>query len=167
MKRHRIHIGNQEGSMLVISMLILVLLTLLGVSASTNTAVELKIADNDRSHKINVYRAESAAMMAAQRMENTTNVMTLIDLSENWLQPADFLKSPNPNIQSATVWDATNNTSAQGMDGNNRYLVVYRGVSTGSSLDMSGSTLHEYELYGRSVSRRGTAIVQLGYKKRF
>jgi len=165
MKRHRIHIANQDGSMLVISMLILVLLTLLGVSASTNTEVELKIADNDRSHKINVYRAESGAMLAAQQMENETNITNLINLTPNWLQPTNFLESND--IYSHTIWAAANNTSAQGMDTNNRYLVVYRGIASGSSLDMSASTLHEYALYGRSDSRRGTAIVQLGYKKRF
>jgi hypothetical protein len=167
MRRHRIHIANQEGSMLVIAMLILVLLTLLGVSASTNTEVELRIADNDRSHKINVFRAESGAMLAAQQMENETNIANLINLTPNWLQPESFLDPPNPDIQSATVWDPANNTSAQGMDANSKYLVVYRGVASGSSLDMSTSTLHEYALYGRSDSRRGTAIVQLGYKRRF
>jgi Tfp pilus assembly protein PilX len=161
MKRHKTHIANQDGSML----LILVLLTLLGVSASTNTEVELKIADNDRSHKINVYRAESGAMLAAQQMENETNMMNLINLTPNWLQPTNFFDSNN--IQSTTVWDPANNTSAQGMDGSNRYLAVYIGVASGSSLDMSASTLHEYALYGRSDSRRGTAIVQVGYKKRF
>jgi hypothetical protein len=100
-------------------------------------------------------------------MENETNVMNLINFTQTWLRPEGFLDPPNPDIQSQTVWDPANNTSAEGMDGNNRYLVVYRGVASGSSLDMSGSTLHEYALYGRSDSRRGTAIVQLGYKRRF
>jgi type IV pilus assembly protein PilX len=164
MKRHRIHIANQEGSMLVIAMLILVLLTLMGISASTNTEVELKIADNDRSHKINVFRAESGAMLAAQQMENITNIADLINLTPTWLQPTNFLDSNN--IQDQTTWTSASNSEI-GMDANNRYLVVYRGVASGSSLDMSASTLHEYALYGRSDSRRGTAIVQLGYKKRF
>jgi type IV pilus assembly protein PilX len=165
MRNQGIHIDNQDGSMLVISMLILVLLTLVGVSASTNTEVELRIADNDRSHKINVYGAESGAMLAAQQMENETNITNLRDLTPAWLQPRTFLDSDD--IHSPTIWASANNTSEQGMDANNRYLALYRGVASGSSLDMSASTLHEYALYGRSESRRGTAIVQLGYKKRF
>ena len=94
MKRHRIHIANQDGSMLVIAMLILVLLTLLGVSASTTTEVELKIADNDRSHKINVFRAESGAMLAAQQMENETNMTNLINLHQLASTGTNFLDSP-------------------------------------------------------------------------
>ncbi len=87
--------------MLVIAMLILVLLTLLGVSASTTTEVELKIADNDRSHKINVFRAESGAMLAAQQMENETNMTNLINLTPNWLQPERTSSIRQSDIQSA------------------------------------------------------------------
>jgi Tfp pilus assembly protein PilX len=166
MKSYRTRIDNQDGSMLVISMLILVLLTLLGISASTNTEVELKIADNDRSHKMNVYQAESVAMLAAQLMENETNEANLINCTWNWLHPKEFLQTNT--IQSSTVWaPANNNFATDTMDAHTRYLAVYNGIASGSSLDMSGSTVHEYSLYGRSDSRRGTAIVQLGYKKRF
>ena len=37
----------------------------------------------------------------------------------------------------------------------------------GSSLDMEGTRLHHFEIYGRSDMNRGTVIVQIGYRKRF
>lgn len=50
---------NEEGSVLVVALLILVLLTIIGISATTTTNIELQIAGNEKFHKIAFYHADS------------------------------------------------------------------------------------------------------------
>jgi len=56
---------NEDGSVLVIALIILVLLTLLGISATTTSQIEIQIAENERSHKIAFYAAEAAGAYVA------------------------------------------------------------------------------------------------------
>lgn len=48
----------EDGFILVITMLILVVLSIIGISATNLTELELKIAGNDRVHKETFYRAD-------------------------------------------------------------------------------------------------------------
>ena len=50
---------NEEGSVVIVALLILVFLTLIGISATTTTQIELQIAGNEKSHKIAFYNADS------------------------------------------------------------------------------------------------------------
>ena len=50
---------NDDGSALVYALLILVLLTVLGLSSSRTTVSELKISGNDKLHKIAFFAADS------------------------------------------------------------------------------------------------------------
>ncbi len=43
---------NEEGSMMVIALLVLVILTLIGTTIATTSRVEIQIAGNERFHKI-------------------------------------------------------------------------------------------------------------------
>ena len=51
--------GNEEGSVLLVALLIMVLLTLIGIAATTTTNIELEISGNEKTHKIAFYRADS------------------------------------------------------------------------------------------------------------
>ncbi|UCF83665.1 MAG: hypothetical protein JSV50_21290 [Desulfobacteraceae bacterium] len=51
---------NENGSVLVVALLILVLLTIIGISAMSTTNVELKISGNEKSYKMALYAAEAA-----------------------------------------------------------------------------------------------------------
>jgi hypothetical protein len=50
---------NEEGSALVVALLFLVLLTIMGISASTTSEIELNIAANQKTHKIAFHNADS------------------------------------------------------------------------------------------------------------
>jgi len=56
---------NEDGSVLVIALIMMGLLILLGVSASTTTEIEIQIAGNERSHGIAFYAAETAGAYVA------------------------------------------------------------------------------------------------------
>jgi len=60
MKKRISILKNEDGSALLISLLILLLLTLLGIFATNTTNIEIQIAGNDKLHKLGFYAAEAA-----------------------------------------------------------------------------------------------------------
>jgi hypothetical protein len=54
------HIINEKGSVIVVAILILALLTIIGIAAMSTTNVELKISANEKSYKMALYAAEAA-----------------------------------------------------------------------------------------------------------
>lgn len=59
MKRIVDSIANDRGSALVIALLVLVLLTLMGISATTTSTIEVQMAGNEKFHDLAFYAAES------------------------------------------------------------------------------------------------------------
>ncbi len=86
MKIRRINrLSNEDGSILVITLLMLAFLSILGVSATTTSTIEVQIAGNDRTFKQNFYKAEGGAMEAATRLENETDTNVLINRTPIYL----------------------------------------------------------------------------------
>lgn len=164
MRKHCMLKG-EDGSILAVALMILVLLTVLGISATRTTEIELQIAQNENMFKQNLYLAECAAMAGAQMMENETDITKLKTLSLNWLHSS----LPDTDIRSDTNWSPSNNNSNQILDETTRYLAVYQGIASGSSLDIGGqsTSLHQYVIYGCSTKNHGEALVEVGYRKRF
>ena len=52
-------LNNQDGSVLVLALILLVLLTLMGLSTINTSTIEVKIADNEQRHKIGLYAADA------------------------------------------------------------------------------------------------------------
>jgi len=50
---------DQEGSVLVVALMMLVLLTIMGVSATTTSDIEVQVAGNERFYKVAFYNADS------------------------------------------------------------------------------------------------------------
>ena len=67
---HRHIVANDEGFVLVASLLMITVLTLVGVLSIHTTTFEVQISGNDRVAKVNFYEAESAAIAGAQDMYN-------------------------------------------------------------------------------------------------
>ena len=51
---------NEDGSAIILALMILVLLTVIGIAGSNSTRTEMKIASNDKLNKITFYAAEAA-----------------------------------------------------------------------------------------------------------
>jgi len=60
---------NEQGSILIIVLITLVLLTMMGISVTRSTSVELQIAGNEKYHKIAFYAAEAARGYVVQKPE--------------------------------------------------------------------------------------------------
>lgn len=52
-------ISDENGSMMVVALLVLVILTLVGITAATTAKVEVQIAGNQKFHKIAFHHADS------------------------------------------------------------------------------------------------------------
>ncbi len=63
------YIINEDGSVMVVSILILALLTIIGIAAMSTTNVELKISSNEKSYKMALYAAEAARGYVAKTPE--------------------------------------------------------------------------------------------------
>ncbi len=60
---------NEDGSVMVVAILILALLTIIGIAAMSTTNVELKISGNEKSYKMALYAAEAARGYVAKTPE--------------------------------------------------------------------------------------------------
>ncbi len=62
-------IDNQSGSVLVVALMILVLLTVIGITASTTTNIEIQVANNEKLYKTAFYAADGGAEAAHELLE--------------------------------------------------------------------------------------------------
>jgi len=60
---------NERGSALVVALLMLVVLTLIGISASTTATFELQISGNDKLYKMAFYQADGGTEAGAELIE--------------------------------------------------------------------------------------------------
>ncbi len=151
---------DKGGSVLVLGMLMLVLLSLLGIAVVTTSTIEIQVAANERFYKENLYEAEAGAIEAAQSLENSD----LKNIPPAWLQGIGGINEANDMFRE-TFWSNTAVPSA-GL-ATARLSAAFQGYAPGSSLDVSSSRVHLYSVYGRSNRNNGNAIVRVHYRKPF
>ena len=162
-------LNNEDGSVLILALIMLVLLTLIGISATTTSTIENKIAGNERVYKQNLYAAEAATMHCAQDMEGVPDPKTA---PPPYLHPKDAILPDNYDTTIRDIdWWTTGTNSAGSIDGNTRFLASSLGLAggaQGSSLDMTISNVHAYSVYGRCMPpNSGPTIIEIGYRKAF
>ncbi len=168
-KRNTVEIvTNQDGSILMITMMILVLVTLIGFSALNSTNTELDISFNDRCFKQNLYLAEAVVVEVGQVLETEVDSANLQPATAPGTTGYKVVNSDDFNPLSGDWDDLNSSTSDIFQDGLLRYSVVFEGVAPGESLDMSQpSTLWQYAVFGRSQQCGGRLDVVVGYRKRY
>jgi Tfp pilus assembly protein PilX len=164
-------IGNEEGSVLVLALIMLVLLTLLGIAATRTSEIEIQIAGNERTYKLNFFSADGAVMECCQRVDNGGTEMTAM----NGTQPNWMIDLNNKNVSGVTVpytdditnaanW--TNDFSQKSSLGSDiRFMAFFDGTAAGSALDMTETIIYEYRGFGRSEQRNGVCVIGVGFRK--
>ena len=171
------NLNNEKGSAIVIALIVLVMLTIIGTVSTSNTVFELQIVRNEAIYRRNFYRAESAIVEAAQRLE-TSNAADSLPISTpyNWLNnavvapdmyvyvgglavadmdswkqdtdPPVWIDPPNWTPDGNTKSAASNNMDDPADQRNNtRYTAICDGIAAGSSLSMTNGS----NLYAYSV----------------
>lgn len=153
-------IKNEDGSAIILALVMLMLLTLIGTSANNTATIEIQIAGNDRDYKQRFYMAEATSMEALQIISDITDTSQLQPAGGT--APSYIVES---SLDSYSALSAVGQTSA--IDADTLYAVRAKGIAPGSSLDMSNPTqLYEYEVHGMSEDR-GYAHVEIGFRRRF
>jgi len=174
---------NEDGTILVISLIVLALASMIGIAATMTASIELQISGNDMHYAENFYRAEAAVMAGASAIEESVtsvlkagNYKAEGETGDEITLATEALLPDSVDIANDANWatgvgsaDAPNALSAEGY--NARFLPVQKPPS--GSLDMTASTqIYEFTIYGRSIlqtasKRLGEVIVEVGYRKRF
>lgn len=69
-------LSRDDGFVLITALLVMLVLTLIGISTTINTSQELRIAGNDKLHKQTFYAAEAGAILGAEVLEQNLNCVT-------------------------------------------------------------------------------------------
>jgi type IV pilus assembly protein PilX len=157
-------LNNQQGSALIIVLIVMAVLTLVGLSAINTATVENKIVRNERIYQENFYLAESSVNEAAQKIENETDRDNLLPSSAAWISD----DSSGLDFKDPGSWMSDNSEQAA-ISNQALYSTVSKGVHKGSSLDIgdTNTRLYEYAVFGHGQSQNGSVIVEIGYLKRF
>jgi hypothetical protein len=155
MSTSRLHGKQQDGSVMVVAILILALLTIIGIAAMSTTRVELKISGNEKSYKMALYAAEAARGYVAKTPD--------LYGSDN-MTVGQGLNFPDENDPSVVV----QLSSTQSFSG----TVEYTGVSTpprGSGTQVQTFKAHQYKMtckgYGpaKAESQIQAGFYRVGY----
>ena len=170
---------NEDGSVLIISILILVALTLIGISATTTSTIEIQIARNERLHKLTFYAADGGTEAGQELLEQ--NICCPGGFTANYDDRAKIGDSIIVEASSLAFWQ---NTSASIPSDTNRdfYLSADYGhtnltvggetvTSTGSALQMAagyegkakgsaGGGAHMlYDIYSQHIGRANSESI--------
>lgn len=169
-------LNNEEGFVLVLSLMVLVVLTLLGITASRTSIIEVQIAGNDNKLKMDFYKAESAAHEMAQRLENEDNSERLKAARTPfvWLSASDI----DPQTKKEKLLDGGNwqhKSSESVLAGVDPHVSVEMAAldygvvkgEKGTSLKISESRVYFYKLIGKTTRDGREKMIELGYKKRY
>ena len=169
MKKMISNLKNEEGSVIIMALIILVALTMIGIVSTDNTVVELQIVRNETIYRQNFYRAESAVIDGAQVMEDRTLTMPP---STPWIQT----KATALNMEDVSNWDKTVGTGNAQLSNNmnnpltneTSYAAIFI-KKVGSKKMTNKKSLYLYHVYGLSdsTSGQGRSMIRMGYNKRF
>ncbi len=162
---------NEDGAMLIMaSVMILILLTIISISASRTANTEIQIASNEYFYQKNFYCAEGAAIETIDRMEQLVSLDTkdhdwLMNETEDVDNDSNLFGFWNLNDDEREDSDAIPEASSV-CSSHAELMSVHNGVLSGSSLDMSKPTKHVFSIYGQS-NDRGLAMIKVGYTKAY
>lgn len=161
-------INNEQGFVLVASLMILLVLMIIGIAATNTTTIELQISGNDKLAKQNFYAAESAAYEGAQRLENegTSDQLRPSRSDFSWLLEADKVDF----LVDELKWQATPANFVSALDGDMSLVAISLGRVKGknaTTLKITAPAVYGYSLLGRSTKSNSQKIIEIGYRKRF
>jgi Tfp pilus assembly protein PilX len=160
-------IENEKGSAIVVGLMILMVVTIIGVSATNTTTVEQQIVRNDGIYKQNLYLAEAAAQEGIQRIWNMSrsDPFQLERKAPAWLNDADMSDISNWDDDGA---DGDDTALVSSTDTDASLAVTAAGIAEGGSLDISNETnAYDFAVFGLGNRNNGRVFIQIGYRERF
>lgn len=147
----------EQGSVLVVALVMIILLSIIGISASRTTSTELLIAENEKSHKTAFYAAEAARGYVARKT---------ILYGLNNITVGGSIDFPNP-LDSAEEY-LLSTSPKQTFKGDVEYLGSFP-VPRGKGFEVGKFQAHKYKMtcygYGSSnaQSKVETGFFRVGF----
>jgi len=159
MKKDNI-LNSEEGSVLVVALMLLVLLTGIGITAATNTDIELQIAGNEKLQKMAFYAADGGTETGIGLLESNieSRGFSASSVGTTTIYDTEFYTNEESSTESDNVPSDTNrDVSIPDVGGGNVYLKIYGDteLSTGSALQLAAG----YEGKGKGVAGGGAYMV--------
>jgi hypothetical protein len=149
--------NNEKGSILLISLLILILLTIIGIAATNTSRIEILISGNDKLHKMTFNEADGGAEVGIELVEQS---WASAGFDNNPVGEGEVnVTTPNLYMNTDTgeppfaIYDA----HYFGENGAQTNLRIGRNLqlSTGSAIQMAAG----YEGKGKSAALGGSYVV--------
>jgi hypothetical protein len=162
-------LNNENGSAIVIALMLLSLLTVMGIWSTRKSNIETLIAGNEVARKQTFYRTEGGVIEGGFRIEEAS-ASDLEGHTPDWLNKA----SDAPDMTDPTNWDSDDSdgtytaVKASAPFDDVAFCALDRGVTSGDSLLMTSTTqVRTYSVFSFHDSRMGQSLQEVGYKRRF
>lgn len=173
-------LSRQRGVVLIVSLVLLLIITLLGIAASQSTSLEERMAGYQRQHQL-AFEAAEAALRAGESALNGGASLPPFDGSVTGYYPTSTDASGNPLMAGADwqTWSWSKSipytNGALSIGGNaeataSYYIEQFKYVpAPGQSLDVSapipGQQLYAITARGVSPDGKSTVVLQSTYKR--
>lgn len=169
-------ISNEQGFVLITSLLMLVVLMIIGIAATNTTTIELQISGNDKAAKQTFYQADGGTQVGAELVEDAIERAGFatddFDLGAVTVKHKDFYLN---DVGTAPDWadpDATMQLTS----------LVFRGTTEiipGSAMQMvagyegkgkaagSGGAIRKYDIWSRhsgNANSEATVIIEWNHR---
>ena len=67
------HIQNEDGFVLIVALFVLILLTIMGISATNTSIIDIQISQNDKAYKIAFYNADGGVYPTVKLISQSIN----------------------------------------------------------------------------------------------
>lgn len=149
----------QRGAVLIVSLVILLVLTMLGVQGMQTSTLEEKMAGNFRDKKL-AFEAAEAALKAAEGVLNLSSTPPIANSSGS----NGVYTFASATINSYSFWSGVTgtNTNLPGLQENPKYVIEERGVQSGSGVSKNAEagavskSNFQGTTYGYRITARGT-----------
>ena len=161
-------LNNENGSAIVIALMLLTLLTVMGIWSTRKSNIETLISGNEVARKQTFFRTEGGVIEGGFAIEEAATG-DLRAWTPGWL----WQESAAPDMTKPENWDfdlADGDDTAvpTTLDAEVGFCALDKGITAGDSLVMTGSTqVRTYAVYSFHDSRNGQALMEVGYKRRF
>ncbi len=159
-----------SGSVLLITLMVLLAVTILGIMSISISTVELKIGRNEREIRETFYLAEGAVMEGVQRLMNTS----AIDLNEqfqSWHHAKADMAQNKIDFRETSQWVVEGSDKDNGLksalDDHTYLAAVEWQVAGGGSLIQTQSRLYQNRIYGLSKKYNNDNLVEVGFCLRY
>lgn len=167
----------QRGAALIVSLMMLLVMTIIGVSSMQTNILEEKMANNNRDISLSLQSAEAAQREAEAYIETIVSPAAAFDGTTHWLYP----DNSDPDVYAEATWNTAR--SYQGGDITNvttrpKYIIELIGTIGSATTDVNingyGESSGSGDVNSFRITTRGTGksndtvtMIQTYYARRF